>query len=128
MDTPFEKLLYIKHVILKRVSEVFTYTNWSDEFATSYIRTIPDDLVNSKLDLKNIEINKFTNEECDFLGFGKWEKDNPMRLIPLWMLPFLPEQIKCSSINGEQIINKSDIDTDNRFGYLAYGIIPLDKH
>lgn len=124
--TSFEKLEYIRNIIAKRAAEVFTYKNWSDDFAAKYIREIPDILTNSELELKDIDISVLTERECDLLGFGSWSKDNPMKLIPLWTLPFLPEKIKCSSISGNVVIDKSNIDNDNRFGYLAYGIIPSD--
>lgn len=48
-----------------------------------------------------------------------------LRLIPLYLYPSLPTGIILTSIDGEEIVfDGSNIDTDVRFGCLAYGIKP----
>lgn len=48
-----------------------------------------------------------------------------LRLIPLYLYPSLPIGITLTSIEGEEIIfNGSNIDTDIRFGCIAWGIKP----
>lgn len=48
-----------------------------------------------------------------------------IRLIPLYLYPSLPIDITLTDINGEEItFDGSNIDTDIRFGCLAYGIKP----
>lgn len=48
-----------------------------------------------------------------------------LRLIPLYLYPSLPIGITLTSIDGEEIVfNGSNIDTDIRFGCLAWGIKP----
>lgn len=48
-----------------------------------------------------------------------------LRLIPLYLYPSLPIGITLTSIDGEEIVyNGSNIDTDTRFGCLAWGIKP----
>lgn len=48
-----------------------------------------------------------------------------LRLIPLYLYPSLPIGITLTSIDGEEIVfDGSNIDTDIRFGYLAWGIKP----
>ena len=48
-----------------------------------------------------------------------------LRLIPLYLYPSLPIGITLTSINGEEIVfDGSNIDTDTRFGCLAWGIKP----
>lgn len=48
-----------------------------------------------------------------------------LRLIPLYLYPSLSIGITLTSIGGEEIVfNGSNIDTDIRFGYLAWGIKP----
>lgn len=48
-----------------------------------------------------------------------------LRLIPLYLYPSLPIGITLTSIEGEEIVfNGSNIDTDTRFGCLAWGIKP----
>ena len=48
-----------------------------------------------------------------------------LRLIPLYLYPSLPIGIILTSIDGEEIVfDGSNIDTDIRFGCLAWGIKP----
>lgn len=48
-----------------------------------------------------------------------------LRLIPLYLYPSLPIGITLTSINGEEIVfDGSNIDTDVRFGCIAWGIKP----
>ena len=48
-----------------------------------------------------------------------------LRLIPLYLYPSLPIGITLISIDGEEIVfNGSNIDTDIRFGCIAWGIKP----
>ena len=48
-----------------------------------------------------------------------------LRLIPLYLYPSLPIGITLTSIGGEErVFDGSNIDTDIRFGYLAWGIKP----
>lgn len=48
-----------------------------------------------------------------------------LRLIPLYLYPSLPIGIILTSIDGKEIVfNGANIDTDIRFGCIAYGIKP----
>ena len=48
-----------------------------------------------------------------------------LRLIPLYLYPSLPIGITLISLDGEEIVfNGSNIDTDVRFGCIAWGIKP----
>ena len=48
-----------------------------------------------------------------------------LRLIPIYLYPSLPIGITLTSINGEErVFDGSNIDTDIRFGCLAWGIKP----
>ena len=48
-----------------------------------------------------------------------------LRLIPLYLYPSLPIGITLTSIDGKEIVfNGSNINTDVRFGCLAWGIKP----
>ena len=115
----YEKCQQIRRFILNRAGEVYNYTNWDDEFAAKQIREIP-----SKTEDK-IDVSDLTATEMDDLGFGKWAKEDPMFLIPLWLFPFLPDKIEAGCIDGEKkVYNKSEMDNDHRFGCLAYGVMP----
>lgn len=48
-----------------------------------------------------------------------------LRLIPLYLYPSLPKGIILTSIDGEEkVFDGSNIDTDIRFGCIAWGIKP----
>ena len=50
-----------------------------------------------------------------------------LRLIPLYLYPSLPTGITLTSIDGEEIVfDGSNIDTDVRFGCIAWGIKPAE--
>lgn len=40
------------------------------------------------------------------LGFGKWSEESTIRLIPLWLFPFLAEEIETECIDGEKKLTK----------------------
>lgn len=123
----FEKCCIIRKMLLTRAAETMLYDDWSDEFATKNIREYPNDLkkIKNGADLLGIQPAEMSAIQMKALGFGTYSKDNPMKLIPLWLFPFLADKIETESITGEKCTKKADMDTDNRFGYLAYGIIPL---
>mgnify|MGYP004565416957 CR=1 FL=1 len=73
----------------------------------------------SELDKGNLtkeEFDKKVTNEKNTLG---------LRLIPLYLYPSLPIGITLTSIGGEEIVfDGSNIDTDIRFGGIAWGIKP----
>ena len=74
-------------------------------------------------------IAELNAEQMDDLGFGGWSEENPMRLIPLWLYQFLPDEIETECIDGKKTrLKKSEMDTDNRYGMLAYSILPNAPH
>ena len=65
-----------------------------------------------------------TQEQFD-KAVANEKKTLGLRLIPLYLYPSLPIGITLMSIGGEEIVfNGSNIDTDTRFGCIAYGIKP----
>ena len=70
----------------------------------------------SKGNITKEEFDKKIANEKNTLG---------LRLIPLYLYPSLPIGITLTSIGGEEIVfDGSNIDTDIRFGCLAWGIKP----
>jgi hypothetical protein len=126
----YEKCCSIRHMILTRAAEVMNY-EWDAEFSKKNVKEFPDDLKNRMNtkgnDFFNIQPSELTRKEMDNLDFGKWSKDDPMRLIPLWLFPFLAEEIETKDIDGEGELKKEDMDTDHRFGCLAYGVLAKDN-
>ena len=126
----YEKCRAIRRIIVNRAAEVMAYTNWSDQFAAEQIRQIPEELAEQKNGKYYFGIRpaEMTDRQCEELGFVRWDKDKPMRLIPLWLMPFLADEIEAECIDGKRITKKSDMNNDNRLGCLAYGIIPRDAN
>ena len=122
--TTYEKCQAVRRAIVNRAAEVMNYTNWSDELAAKQIREISEVLADK---IGKINIAELTAPQMDDLGFGRWSKDNPMRLIPLWLFKFLPDEIESECIDGTKAVLKTaEMDNDNRFGCLAYGIWPYN--
>ena len=119
----FELAYRIRTIICNRASGVFTYTNWSDDFAAKEIRTLPKDIKGMN-GFHTIDPNGFTVEQLKALGFGLWDEESNLYLMPQWLLPFLPDEIKLGSISGgEEICKRDEIYNDSRFGCLAYGVV-----
>lgn len=116
-------------MLINRAAEVMAYANWGDDFAAKQIRNFPSELADQETG-KNyfgIQPAEMTDKQLEELGFGRWSDETPMRLIPLWLFPFLAEDIEIECIDGEKMTTKkSEMDNDNRFGCLAYGVIPAD--
>jgi hypothetical protein len=136
--TTYEVCRWIRKAIVNRAAQVMAYASWSDEFATQEIRDFPKNVRDNETDKLGegevfqsafgIQPSDLTDDEMLELGFGKWEEGNPIRLIPLYLFPFLADEMEIEDINGEKsIMKKSDMDNDQRFGCLAYGVIPKDK-
>lgn len=99
---------------------------WNDEFCRKEIKEAHDKLIDELK--KHINISHLTKEEAIELRFGRWSDETPnLYLIPLWLLPIIPVGTELTSIFGNKIVyDGANIDTDIRFGCLAYGI-EIDK-
>lgn len=69
------------------------------------------------IDWKNI-----TLQEARELRFCRWDEESDLWLIPIWLYPFIPEDLELTSIGGDKGF-VPNIDTDTRFGCLAWGIL-----
>lgn len=126
--TMFEFIDGIRKLILKKVGEVLCYQSWSDDYKIESIKEL-------KNTVKNWEVRygmqaqpaELTMDEMKQLGFGRWSEDSPGMLLPIWLFPFLPDEvmIEAECIDGERkIYKKSEMGDDHRFGMLAYSVIP----
>ena len=41
-------------------------------------------------------------DKTDELGFGRWSEKHQCGLIPLWLMPFLADEIEVECIDGEK--------------------------
>lgn len=68
-----------------------------------------------------IDWKNLTLEEARELRFRKWDESD-LYLIPIWLYPMIPDNLELTSIGGNKA-RKEDIDSDTRFGVLAWGLI-----
>lgn len=124
MMSMYEKCCNIREFFLRRTAEALVY-KWSDDFAMGWIKEILPMLKNT---IYNNEINpnELTREQLELLGFQTYENPNNY-LVPLWLYPFLNEEITLGCIDGTTITKKSEMDNDNRGGMLAYFVTVKDK-
>lgn len=120
--TTFEMCTGIRRIIMNTTAEVMNYTSWGSEFAYKQITDLPTK-IKGKVDFKFIDPTDLTLDEMKELGFNRWSSDNPIMLIPLWLMPFIDPEIEVTDIEGEKSVFK-DADNDNRFGCLAFGVTP----
>lgn len=125
MDT-YDLCKLIRQTILRRTAEIMVY-NWSADFSEKRIRKIPAIFKTAKF-FQPIDPAKLTAEQMDDLGFKAWSEETQLRLIPLWLLPFLVDEFEAECIDGERRVFKRDeLDTDHRLGCLAYGVFPTSQ-
>lgn len=120
----YEKCCNIREFFMRRTAEALIY-KWSDDFAIRWIKEILPMLKNT---IYNNEINpnELTREQLELLGFQTYGNPNNY-LVPLWLYPFLNEEITLGCIDGTTITKKSEMDNDNRGGMLAYFVTVKDK-
>lgn len=135
-----------------RIAETIEYSSWSDNFCRKKIKEYNEVLMVNleklidwdnltadvmKLlrfqiwtskeeveeEIKNIMDSLELSNEEKTERLEKLKKTADIRLIPLYLLPIIPKGIELVSITGESIIyNGDNIDTDTRFGCIAYGL------
>jgi hypothetical protein len=125
MKTTFETCKNIRSVLLLSLSECAIYKSWEDSYTLETIRSVSTKILER---YGTIDPNDLTLKEMEDLGFRRWSEETPIMLIPLWIFPFLPDELECECIDGEKGVRSKDrIDSDHRFGLLAYGVIPKEK-
>ena len=114
---------YGRHVVL-----VSMYKNWQgdEEFMLdelfSYYRTFINKLK------EEIPFEMLTESDLRIMGFGEWDNEKHLFLIPLLLWEYIPDGTEVVSIMGEKYVKGKDkIDDDTRDGYLAYCITPPVK-
>lgn len=121
---PVELCFRIQTNLASVAAQAAIYT-WTDQFKVEEIKRMVDSIKASP-NFTPIDPSNLTLENVKTLGFSLWDEDTGLYLIPFWLYPFLTESFEGASISADKtskIITKH-IDTDTRFGCLAYGIIP----
>ena len=122
--TVFEKCKAIRNMYLRCMGEIIAYSDWKDEYKLSNISEIPNiiNIWEEKYgDFKNLNLSELYEDELEYLGFSNWSEDNPVKLIPIWLYPYIDKNNNYISINGNNISGK-DLDNDHRMGSLSYGV------
>lgn len=137
MADHFSNARTVRDNLVKRLLQGVLYNkSWGAEFAASEgVRA----LEKLKAEIPSISVSSFTEDQCDDLDFGRWDHESGLRLLPVWMYPFLHLGDIVTSITGEDVTVSEGYDdierfsedgpriyisNDNRFGCLAYGIVP----
>lgn len=125
--SPFE----IFHEETNSRAEGLCYKSWSKDYVIENIEGIHETIERWRNEYEfDVQPAELTESEMKELGFGKWTETSPDYLLPLWVYPFLPEEIVVSSITDDcgsrRTMKKSEIDDDHRMGFLAYGVRPVD--
>jgi len=122
--TTFEKCNAIKRTLLRAAAESTMYESWDNDFKLKNVLKVPE--IVSKWEKEHgsfkIDPNEMTKEELEKLEFGKWDKESNLMLIPIWLYPYLADNLETISISGSKHTTKDEIDNDHRFGNLAYGV------
>ena len=118
----YDFLLMVRQAIVNRAAEVFCY-NWDADFSSERIKEIPGVFSKSKY-FRKVDPNEMTKDQLVNLGFQRWDDESGLLLIPLYVYPFLKDEIIGGSISDicARLIKVSEIDLDHRFGCLAYGV------
>ena len=125
----FKMCKFVQKYTLIAAAEVFNYTDWEKPYAAEHIRELPEKLMGTE-GFEKINPSNLTAKEMKALNFGMWSEESEIRMIPLWLLPFLVDEFMGGTIDDLTIrpIKKADIDNDHRFGYLAYVLYPRNSN
>lgn len=125
MDT-YDLCKAIRSRIINKAAMVMVYKeSWSAKFQAKEMGEIEEGLLSAD-GFHRVDPNDLTEDQMKELGFGLWDEDNPIRLIPLWLFPFIADEIECGSINNTDkgLVKRCDMDNDQRFGCISHGVTP----
>lgn len=109
--------------LANRMAEGYTYKNWTDEFARQDAGKAFEALYKELP--KHIKLDKLTRKEMQELQFGRWDDESELMLVPLWLVPLVPDDIEVYGIGGGKMTAaEAKKDLDVRFGCVAWGIYP----
>lgn len=123
-----EKAKHIRDLLVTEAGKYLTYSSWSDDFCREELRNLKERIIEH---LGRVSLMGLTAEEADEIGFESWAEGSNLRLIPVWLYPFLSPGDRLESISGKIKIVGTDytnpdtegyIDNNQRFGVLACGV------
>lgn len=127
----------MKKEILELMANGFRTSVMARSYTDYWDAELVKDEVNKAVDTFTEELKKVINwsditvENANEYGLSIWSDEDvdKLYLIPLWMLPIVPDGTELTSISGKKVVLTHDekgepnIDTDVRGGYLAYGVV-----
>lgn len=116
-----EVLAHLKGVTagLSRILACFyVYPTWTDELIVDMTNDIylKEPLVTAE------ELAQLTKAQLIEIGFRHWSNESDLLLIPIYLYRALHPRLKVFSISDEPPCCLNEVDTDARYGLLAYGI------
>lgn len=117
--------------ILREIATVASmgaaYEAWDDAFARKEVKNAwsnASDIMRRKrfISFGPSDIKGLSSDELDTLGFGRWDRESGLRLIPLWLVSYISDDTELTCLDGSKALKK-DCDLDVRFGCIAYGIV-----
>ena len=121
--TTFEKCRTIRNYLARVIGEIMVYRDsWSVDFCIKEVKEAEGRVIEQ---IGKVHPADLTSDQMKDLGFGKWSDKSTAWLIPLWLYPFLEDEMAIEHLDGKkEILKKADMDTDNRCGFLAYSVEP----
>jgi hypothetical protein len=125
MYSTYEVCRMIRQIVCAAATEPMIYTTWYPEFVTNRLRSVPAHIKRLEK-YQPVDPSLLTKTEALDLGFGTWSDDSDLRLIPVWLFPYLVPEFQGGDIaDFEGLICVKDHDADHRFGCLAFGVFPV---
>jgi hypothetical protein len=130
----FQQLSALRAAMLNTLASVWMNRGaWSKEYREKtlndlMVKALSQDDQQPSFYPGGVDLGQLDEDELKALGFKLWSETFPgLRLIPLWALPALPPSGAVYSIRGERVdySPENPLDDDDRFGFLAYGVMPL---
>ena len=127
----FAAIRAIQHKLLRHVAEAYLYP-WDAEFSVAERERVFYAPFDAEV---RVDFRGLTLQECEDLGFGRYQKETHLRLIPLYLYPFMAFDQTLLDLNYKTMPvkpgywrrgHKNYIDTDHRAGMLAFGFYPID--
>lgn len=120
----YELCKRIRNLYVITAAEILNY-DWNSAFCKKRIKSIEKNIKHQE-EYFDINPAELTEKQMIELDFKKWKVDDKAYLIPLYLFPFLSNKIKTSCIDNSNYYLKENMDTDHRYGCIAYKIMPND--
>lgn len=122
MNIEFEQLKSIRNYLLGTVGSLLCSQVGSNEKILM--------LENARRTILNhyppVHPEHLTDYQLNELGFPLSSSYDTLRMIPVWVYPFLSESVETICIlDNSKHFCKNDIDPESVYGILAYGVVPL---